>query len=188
MGRPYHCECRQTRGSAQGDAVTKDEAIQLIESKPVYIYALVDPRDMKIRYIGRSSQPNARRSTHICDSRSLTGAYAKSVKSIWLRELTAEGKRPILQIVQRCNAYTELETEAYWIDVFKSTLLNKRFTKDTGCGLRLPQDVVSGMEDKDLIEVIRHFYPDSNHCSYRTSQLPPIEEWIDEFCASLEAS
>ena len=88
------------------------------KGKQYYIYALIDPRDKLVRYIGISTDPKHRHRQH-----SRRG-YNRCIWR-WARELELLGKSPVLHIVVTINREAETsddafrqivsEREAYWI-------------------------------------------------------------------------
>ncbi len=85
------------------------------ETDQVYqIYALVDPRDKAVRYVGMSKDAQARLSGH------LMGNYGNMHEGRWIRKLHENGLRPILEILETINAGSNsyalaCEREIYWI-------------------------------------------------------------------------
>lgn len=78
------------------------------------IYALVDPRDNLIHYVGLSLSANLRFISH------LNGNGGNKQEKCWIIELQREGLTPILQILETIeagsNAYAlACEEELYWI-------------------------------------------------------------------------
>lgn len=59
------------------------------------IYALIDPRDNSIRYVGQTKTPHKRLMQHMSQD------YAQGAKKQWLDELTAARLVPIMQICER---------------------------------------------------------------------------------------
>jgi hypothetical protein len=73
----------------------------------IYIYALVDPRDLEVRYIGKTNDPKNRLRAHIYPHNSVKD---KNIKMIWTEELKALGLRPIMSVLFQC---LENEAEKY---------------------------------------------------------------------------
>lgn len=70
------------------------------------IYALCEPDTNEIRYIGRTSRPRSRYIEH------LSGPIGdKNPKRIWIDELLAQGKRPIMRILEMVS-----KSEAEWTE------------------------------------------------------------------------
>jgi predicted GIY-YIG superfamily endonuclease len=78
------------------------------------IYALIDPRDNTVHYVGQTNDVYARFQQHIrCDGSSFT-------KNAWILELRAANKMVIMETLQEAETYQEaLEREAYWIKHFE---------------------------------------------------------------------
>lgn len=75
-----------------------------------WIYALVDPRNDEIRYVGQSLAIHQRFSEH-------TGVNAGQVKAIWLKKLQSVGLRPKLMVFESAlTLQTAVEAERYWIN------------------------------------------------------------------------
>ena len=89
--------------------------VQEIFTVPYYVYALLDPRDTTVRYIGMSKQPEIRLTEH-AKEKDYRFKYA------WIQELKALGLLPELKIIETVGknkryAYTR---ETYWINYFAS--------------------------------------------------------------------
>ena len=76
----------------------------------VAIYALVDPRDETVRYVGKSVDPTLRLAYHVEDRRGRKGA--------WIAELKDDGLVPRMEILDRAN-WSEWEiAEQRWIQFY----------------------------------------------------------------------
>lgn len=64
------------------------------ESDASYIYALKCPIEGKVRYIGKSNNPNMRQYRHI-------SSPVNSKMAAWISDLTRQGTRPILIVLAR---------------------------------------------------------------------------------------
>ena len=82
---------------------------------PYIIYALVDPRNNAIRYVGRAHEPQIRLREHIRSERE-----ANPAKYRWLRELEKQGLLPRVEVLE--GVYGSLEDadarERVWIRHF----------------------------------------------------------------------
>jgi predicted GIY-YIG superfamily endonuclease len=77
------------------------------------IYALSDPRDNMVRYIGQTQDVYTRFSQHI----SCKGS--DFVRNAWITELRLQNKMVVMQTLQEVsNQGDALEREAYWIKHF----------------------------------------------------------------------
>lgn len=63
-----------------------------------YVYHLTDPRDRKIRYIGKASAPKSRLKAHIKESL----ANQNTDKKRWIAGLLNQGLQPVLVIAATC--------------------------------------------------------------------------------------
>lgn len=77
--------------------------------RTIYIYALKDPRDDAVRYIGQSRDPQQRLSQHKADG------SGNSKKSRWIRELRARGQSPILEVIEEATESEKHQRELWWI-------------------------------------------------------------------------
>jgi hypothetical protein len=82
-----------------------------MEKEIVYIYALCDPVTMRIRYVGKSNNPNERFSSHLSE-RSLK---VKNEKNAWIKSLLEQGMKPVMIILQEVTHGCWAEAERAWI-------------------------------------------------------------------------
>ena len=76
------------------------------------IYALVDPRDDEVRYIGRSSNGLRRPQAHLVPSARRT----KSHKIHWINSLAEDGLLPRIEVLENFEEEKELnDAERFWI-------------------------------------------------------------------------
>jgi group I intron endonuclease len=79
-----------------------------------YIYCLKDSIDNKIKYIGKSDNPNDRLKNHIKKHK-----YTKSFKNNWIKKLIEKNFKPILEIIEVVPFSEWSFWEKYWISQFK---------------------------------------------------------------------
>jgi len=60
-----------------------------------YIYALIDPNNDKVRYIGKSKNPKKRFYSHIRDAKK----RKKTKKQLWILELIGKKTLPYIKII-----------------------------------------------------------------------------------------
>lgn len=94
-----------------------------------YIYALVDPRNSSIRYIGKSIDPIKRLKGHLNDK-------ASTKKARWIKSLLKYGLKPEVVILELVDNDKWQEYERKWIAYYKSNLLTNH--TDGGEGLSNP--------------------------------------------------
>ena len=73
-----------------------------------FIYALVDPRTLKIRYVGKADNPYQRYCRHLIDK-------YPCHRVDWIRSLLKIGLLPIQQILEECDKSEWEQKERYWI-------------------------------------------------------------------------
>lgn len=92
-----------------------------------YIYILKDPVDNTVRYVGKTINPKYRLNEHINESKKYEHHRAR-----WIRKLTANNKKPILEIVKICPLVEFEKYETYFIQLYKSRKLTN--SDNTGQG------------------------------------------------------
>lgn len=99
------------------DRVNKCYNISMIK-----IYALIDPDNEAIMYIGQTVQPLYNRlACHVDKARRLK---EKTPKSDWIRGVLAKGKRPKIKLLEIVDDEKKRETENKWIEFYSSTVIN----------------------------------------------------------------
>jgi hypothetical protein len=93
------------------------------KDQDIYIYVLIDPRDLEVRYVGKTNNPKERLRAHVSPH---VYMRTNNLKCIWTEELKALGLKPIMSILCKCK---ESESENYEYRYFKlfnygSNLLN----------------------------------------------------------------
>ncbi len=90
---------------------------QKAKIKPWIIYALVDPRNEAIRYVGFTQRPTERFGAHILAARSgKDGTH----KACWVKSLLMQGLRPKLEILETGSDASWPEAESRWIATLKA--------------------------------------------------------------------
>lgn len=83
--------------------------------KNVFIYALSDPRDNKIRYIGKANNPETRYRNHYNSSRD-----KNTHKRNWINSIRKDGFRPELLILDEVPKNEWHYWEKFYINLFKT--------------------------------------------------------------------
>lgn len=73
-----------------------------------YIYGLQDPIDKRIKYVGKSNDPDRRLLQHI-------GTSEDTAKGRWIQSLRAMGKQPSVVILASCEDDQVFYHENWWI-------------------------------------------------------------------------
>lgn len=94
-----------------------------------HIYALIDPRTYKIRYIGKANKPNNRHNEH--SSR----FHENNHRTHWLVQLQNLGFRALLYVIEECNEFSWQERERYWIKYYRELGCDLVNATDGGEGL-----------------------------------------------------
>lgn len=79
------------------------------------VYALRDPRDMRVRYIGSSINIEARYKKHCSATDGTLG------KCEWIRALKAVGRRPDLLILEQCQGGMFMARERWHLEAFRAS-------------------------------------------------------------------
>lgn len=82
-----------------------------------HIYALRDPRDGRVFYVGKSFAPLRRLRNHISQikaARTYNIGFAK-----WLESLLSNGFKPMLHFLEVCHEFEWKQREKYWIAEYK---------------------------------------------------------------------
>lgn len=102
---------------------------QLNDTPYTYIYALVDPRNNAIRYIGKADSPKRRLATHVapCNLRDNTH------KNRWIKQLLVLGLKPTIETLDWVPASEWPTEERKWIARFRE-LPGPKLTNTTDGG------------------------------------------------------
>lgn len=91
-----------------------------------YVYALIDPRDGIVRYIGVTSEPGVRLLGHYSESK----IYQNSDKDLWISDLLKNNLKPAMMILSYVNMIYAAKEEIKWIahyrEISGEKLLNQR--------------------------------------------------------------
>lgn len=93
-----------------------------------YIYALIDPRDESIRYIGKTINPKSRMSCHISECKKSDRNYRLN----WVRNLLSNGLHPKMKILKICSLSDFIQWESFYIEMYQSDLLTNGDTTGQG--------------------------------------------------------
>lgn len=98
--------------------------------RKIYIYAIKDPRDYQIKYIGKTIDINRRFKEHLQDSYLKDNTY----KNNWIKKLLSENLQPIFEVVEECCEDIWEERERFWISYYKEIGFNLTNMCDGGEG------------------------------------------------------
>lgn len=114
----------------------------------VNIYALIDPRTSRIRYIGKAKNLSARLRSHV----SAAANNAVTHKYCWIRSLLKSGLRPEIKIVETCSEENWKDKERFWIAHFLNEgadLANHTKGGDGVEGFRLSKSTIASIAAKN---------------------------------------
>jgi hypothetical protein len=111
-----------------------------IQSKPIIrignelieIYALVDPRNQTIKYIGSAQDAKKRYVDHTGIARSYKHSTISRVGPLyhWILELWENNHKPELYLIEAVNPTQRIIREKYWIELLGlDNLLNRNINK-----------------------------------------------------------
>ena len=92
-----------------------------------YIYALIDPSDSLVRYIGKTIHPKTRLYGHLYESKK-----CKNYRSKWIKSLLNKGLKPTFKILKICPLSDFTFYESKFIKLYKSEKLTN--SDETGSG------------------------------------------------------
>lgn len=98
-------------------------------TKPIYIYALIDPFTDLIRYVGKSENVGQRLSAHAAEAR----RGKKDHKNRWVASLLNRNALPIVKILEVCGEDWK-ERETWWIKKLREDGCNLTNSKLGGDG------------------------------------------------------
>ncbi len=78
------------------------------------IYTLSDPRDNKVRYVGKTNNLGRRYKAHLVLSREI-----KSHKKSWIKQLKILGLKPVMEVIDVVPISEWVFWESYWINQLK---------------------------------------------------------------------
>jgi hypothetical protein len=87
--------------------------VENIKTDIAYIYALIDPRNNEVRYIGKSIDPKSRLISHLYIQKD-----DNSHKSKWVKKLLRENLKPQMKILKICPLSEFIEHETYYISQY----------------------------------------------------------------------
>jgi hypothetical protein len=87
--------------------------LPLMAVRLVSIYALSDPRDLRVRYVGQTLNPKVRMRQHVADSK-----RHDLIVHRWIRKLARDGVLPAMTILDQIDQVAANAAEGRWITHF----------------------------------------------------------------------
>ena len=109
-----------------------------INQLTTFIYALLDPRDGTLRYVGKSNNPTVRRYEHVCASQ----LFAKTHRNNWIKSLLENGHKPEMVVLEEVPSSEWKTSESWWIEYWKFLGANLVNGTSGGDGLHNPSKEV----------------------------------------------
>lgn len=93
----------------------------------VFIYALKDPRNDSVKYIGKTSYLKSRLAKHVYNRN-----QGNTHKNNWIKLLLSENLLPIMEVIEECDETNWEEKEIFWIAKYKE--MGNKLTNSTDGG------------------------------------------------------
>jgi group I intron endonuclease len=135
------------------------------------IYALVDPRDNKIRYIGQTNNIKLRFNNHMSDK-------SKTYKVNWIKQLKNLELKPIIKIIGEYPIETIDIWEVFWINHYKFIGCDLTNLESGGSkNKKHSEESKLKMIDSHLGEK-NHFYNKKHSDESKNKQSESKKEWL----------
>ncbi len=121
--------------------------------KTTFIYALIDPRNDQVRYIGKSDYPRMRFNCHVADK--LFVERGNNHKVNWINSLKKENLKPELFILDEVNQSEWQFWEQYYLSLYKSfgfKLVNLTKGGDGSNGMSLKNKTKKKISEKAKLQ------------------------------------
>ena len=123
------------------------------QTQKAWIYALIDPRDNEIKYIGKSIKPKERLREHILKCKT-----EHTKKGNWIKKLVSLKLEPNMTLLKETIEQEIAYWEEHYIKEYKSngfTLLNYD-DKGVGCSSGMKKQTILGVKKKLSKEVYQY--------------------------------
>ena len=137
------------------------------KSDITFIYALIDPRNDDVRYVGQSYRPMRRLEQHA------TQLEHNREKAVWVADLTALDLAPRMRLLEAVTFACGNAAEAYWIHFYSDAgadLVNLQIPERTAYTPRAVEtapDICSGVEGRTARTEKEHVRRVADHKMYR---------------------
>lgn len=103
--------------------------IYYMKTDIAYIYALLDPRDNEVRYIGKTTNPKNRLSGHITECKKEQSTHYRAK---WIKSLLKDNLKPLIKFLKICALTDFVKYETEYIQLYKNNKLTN--SDETGQG------------------------------------------------------
>ena len=90
----------------------------------LFVYALIDPRTMAVRYVGWATDPKRRLAAHVSAAKV---GIERTHKALWIKQLLSLKMRPLLDILEPVIPGDRLRAERRWIKYFRRSVIRAAF-------------------------------------------------------------
>jgi len=122
-----------------------------------YIYALLDPRNNEVRYIGKTTQPKNRLSGHIGECKNVKSLHYRAK---WIISLLNKELQPIIKFLKICPLSDFVKYETEYIQLYKNDKLIN--SDETGSGNVGRKKEVLDRQSKSSGRVVYQYDLDGN--------------------------
>ena len=120
-----------------------------------YIYALLDPRDNEVRYIGKTINPKRRLSEHLADSK-----REYNYRAMWIKSLLKENLNPLIKFLKICPLSDFVKYETEYIKLYKNGKLTN--SDETGQGSIGRRQEILDKQSEKMGRVVYQYDLDGN--------------------------
>jgi len=120
-----------------------------------YIYALIDPRDNEVRYIGKTINPKRRLVEHLNDSK-----REYNYKAMWIKSLLKEDIKPLIKFLKICPLSDFVKYEVEYIELYKNSKLTN--SDETGQGSIGRRKEIIDKQSEKMSRVVYQYDIDGN--------------------------
>ncbi len=119
----------------------------------IFIYTLTDPRNNKIRYVGKTNDLKGRYRAHCSSDYRKANPHRRN----WVNSMKMDGVKPIMELLEICDEFNWKECEVFWISQLKSwgfDLLNYTVGGD-GCTFGNQTSFKKGQGAKKIVALTK---------------------------------
>jgi len=122
--------------------------------KKEFIYCLKDPRDLSVRYIGKSNNPKKRFKEHLYEAKN-----KKTKRERWITKLVKLNLLPVLEILKEIKEGESIIWEPFYINKFKQEGCDLVNYDELGIGTTGDKKILKKIHNKSKIKINQY---DSN--------------------------
>lgn len=131
--------------------------IYYMKTDIAYIYALLDPRDNEVRYIGKTTNPKNRLSSHITECKREKSTHYRAK---WIKSLLKDNLRPLIKFLKICPLSDFVKYETEYIQLYKNDKLTN--SDETGQGNVGRRQEILDKQSKKMGRIVYQYDLDGN--------------------------